>query len=136
MRLNKYQKKFLQMLESGKYNKTIGSTIRYQNKKYSYCVLGVANLAAGCERTKTPSGNPCFIDSDGELACNTVATNKAKKLLNLSDHSGSIRDASPVVAGKKPIGSMLSLNDSMKISFKEMAKIIRKNKEKFFREEV
>lgn len=119
---NEYQAKFLEMLESGKYNQTKGRCIRYKNKKYSYCALGIANLASECKRRRNEF-NAYFVGEKSTDMTVFGACEAAVKKLNLFNDGGGTRDGED---------GIIALNDYKKKTFKEIAAIIRQKPERFF----
>jgi len=111
-RFNKWQKKWLEALESGEYVQTTGALCDGNG----FCCLGVACDVLGLEAEKQPSGMWLY---DGHTGC---APQSVVKNLNLIDDQGQTRD---------PGKTLVDMNDGGQ-SFAEIAAFIRANPEKVF----
>lgn len=118
-KLGKHQEAWLAALESGKYKKGTGRL--RDGRKNKYCCLGVACEISGLG--EWDDVNDVYLNSSGLLPA------KVQRRLGLRGNNGRIALGSDL---NLEYFDMVSMNDNLKMSFKRMAKIVRKNPGAFF----
>lgn len=116
--LNKAQEKWLQALESGKYEQGEGSLCQFDQH---YCCLGVACEVLGAKVTSEKGATRK--EYEGELS---VAPASVKRALRLYSNTGNNQSGHD---------SLVLKNDSENLTFQEIAKMIRDNPEEWFDQE-
>lgn len=119
-KLGPNQEKWLKALESGKYKQGQGYLCKIDNGKPRYCCLGVAAKVFLGEGK--PSKHESLISWRGNYY---YATPKIQRLLQLYDEFGA---SAPTYDD----WSLVDLNDE-NYTFKQIAKMIRKNPNSFFK---
>lgn len=123
MKLNKYQKAWIDRLKSGKTRK---AKKELADGKGRNCCLGVAINVCKLEKMKRSK------DRDSEDLTDFPQTLKA---LNLNDHLGAIKSSKLNKKWKTRIefNSLVSLNDHTDMSHKEIGEFIDQNREAVFK---
>lgn len=126
-KLNKYQEKWLQALESGEYAQCQGALMRPSkdtSTNDSFCCLGVAADVLGEDRDTIQKFND--LSRFGHVAAS----------LRLRTSLGGLKDCIEVTANDgEPsdfLDALTELNDTAEWSFSQIAKYIRENPENVF----
>lgn len=114
-------KKWVSALESGKYRQCTGTLCSTNNKKLTYCCLGVLSKIQG----RLNKANVAFEDGfDTNETANLAVTNPLYKIL----HSVGAFPVKVHVNNEDndyDASSLIDCNDELKLSFKDIAKIIK-----------
>jgi hypothetical protein len=114
--------KWIKALESGRYKQTTHALRRKDAKgKVKYCCLGVlTNMGKGSQRWVKNGCTFSLDDSNGALG---------KKIMKFSGIANSLGSVNDRIYG---ITSLVSLNDVKKLSFADIAQVIRRNWERLW----
>lgn len=116
-----FYQKWIDALEGGKYRQCVGTLCETNNKKLTYCCLGVLSKVQG--RLKKDENNEMVDHSDGytgDLNSNNPSFKALKGrgefptgvCVQKNDHTNSVYD-------------LVECNDDLRLSFKDIAKIIK-----------
>ena len=129
MELGKNQEKWLEALESGRYNQTTGRLARRSNDgSVRYCCLGVACDISGIAKwQRSDDGTLKYAQQHEELPSSVM------KRLGIKDQAGCLLSEDGDIRSDKKtgFGCLTAMNDG-RWSFKRIAKFIRENTDLIF----
>lgn len=121
------QEKYLQMLESGDYQQVQMYLCKIEEGVRKYCCLGIACLLHGAKEEQCVDAGSNFISFDGEK---DYLPTEVQKYLRFRGHDGGEFAWNGYFLDQ----SLIDLNDSRHLTFKEIAAVIREDPSRVFLE--